>query len=183
MKEPVSPIRDERGLTLIEFMMAAAVTGVVFMVLYSILNYALGSYEIGQLRSAAVQGGRVTVSRILNDLKYTDDIYVAEDERIYFRRQKEGSGAPQNIDYNYDSGTGVLTRQVSDFAGVHVFADDIASFTFKFRDSGYLILSTPVAEAHKIRYIELEMRLQHRDYEVTLRNLAVLENPLPVPYP
>lgn len=175
--------RDQRGLTLIEFMMAIAIASVIFMMLYTILAAALTSYSVGQLRSAAVQGGRVAMNRILNDLKYADDIYVADEDRIYFRCPMEGDITSHNVDYRYYPGNQIIKRSISDIPGEHTFMEGVASFTLIFRDSYNYQLIVPVSEPYKIRYVEIDMRLQKDEYQIVLHNLVVFENPLMVPNP
>jgi prepilin-type N-terminal cleavage/methylation domain-containing protein len=186
---------DQGGLTLIEFMMAIAIAGVIFMVLYTILDAALESYNVGQLRSDAVQHGRITTMRIINDIKYAEDIYIADDDRIYLRSPAEGDTSSHtvdyrsqahkyhNVDYRYYPDTQIITRNVSDIpgAGEQTFMEGVASFSLTYRDSGNFQLTVPVSEPHKIRYIEIDIRLQEDEYEIALHNLAVLANSLPIP--
>lgn len=175
---------DQRGLTLIEFMMAIAVAGVIFMVLYSLLDMALASFNLGQLRSRAVQQGRITTMRILNDLRYAEDIYVAADDQIYFKSPAEGDTSSHFVQYRYYPETLTITRRVSDIPGTgeETFMEGVASFSLIYRDSYHtqITVPIPVFDTHKIRFIEIDIRLQDDDYWITLHNLAVLENPLQV---
>ncbi|MFC1595312.1 PilW family protein [Gemmatimonadota bacterium] len=180
MKRLTGKAGNERGLTLIEFAMASAIAGIMFLVLYSILDQALGAYQVGQLRSRAVQNGRVTMVRIVDDLKYAVDIWVADDDRILVSRPKEDDGTSQRIDYRYNAASDVVTRRV-DFGTNYTFTDQVASFSLTFRDVGFVALSTPVVDVHEVRYIEVELRLEEDNYVITLRNLVVLENPVTVP--
>lgn len=163
-------------------MMAIAVAGVIFMVLYSLLDMALASFNLGQLRSRAVQQGRITTMRILNDLRYAEDIYVAADDQIYFKSPAEGDTSSHFVQYRYYPGTLTITRRVSDIpgAGEKTFMEGVASFSLIYRDSNHSQLTVPVYDTHKIRFIEIDIRLQDDDYWITLHNLAVLENPLQV---
>ncbi len=172
---------NERGFTLIEFVIASAIAGVMFLVLYSILDQALDAYQVGQLRPRAVQNGRVTMVRIVDDLKYAEDIWIADDDRILVSRPKEALlSTSENIDYRYNSVTDVVTRRVN-FGSSYTFTDQVASFSLTFRSVGFIALSTPVVDVHEIRYIEVELRLEEEGYVITLRNLVVLENPIAVP--
>jgi hypothetical protein len=178
-------------------MMAIAISGVIFMVLYSLLDFALASFNLGLLRSRAVQQGRITTMRILNDLKYAVDIYVADEEQILFKCPAEGDTSHQtfdfrnssdkfhNIEYLYDPDSQTITRSDSDFGGTYTFMEGVASFSLVYRDSYLNQLTTPIAvtETHEIRYIEIDIRLQDEDYWIFLHNLAVLENPLPIVNP
>ncbi len=183
-------VREERGLTLIEFTMAAAVAGVMFLVLYSILNTALDVYQVGQLRSAAVQSGRVALNRVVTDLRSARDIYFADDDRILIMRPIETSetavvgdvdGYQEDlIGYFYSAGDFRLDRWLGTL-GTDTFMDEVDGFTLRYRDALYNVLSTPVSEVQRIRYIEVELRLQEEDYQIALRNLIVLDNPVIVP--
>ncbi|MFC1500498.1 PilW family protein [Candidatus Zixiibacteriota bacterium] len=171
---------NERGLTLIEFAMASAVAGVMFLVLYSILDQALAVYDVGLLRSRAVQNGRVVMVRIVDDLKYAEDVWVADDDRIFISRPHEQTGTAQLVDYRYNAGTDAITRRIN-YGTNYTFTDQIAAFTLTYRDVGFVALAMPVVDVHKIRYIEVELRLEEDNYVITLRNLVVLENPVTVP--
>jgi hypothetical protein len=173
-------VRGEQGMTLIEFTMAGAVAGVMFLVLYSILNQALAAYNIGQLRSRAVQSGRVAMVRIVDDIKYAEDIWVADVDRIFVSRPHEESGTAQLIDYRYYSGTDVIGRRLN-YGVNYNFSDQVAGFSLIYRDAAFIALATPVTDVHEIRYIEVELRLEEDNFEITLRNLVVLENPVTVP--
>ena len=175
---------DQRGLTLIEFMMAIAISGVIFMVLYSLLDFALASFNLGQLRSRAVQQGRITTMKIMNDLKYAEDIYIADDDRIYIKSPAERDASSHFVQYRYYPGTLTITRYVSDLdiygAEEETFMEGVASFSLVYRDSYLNQLTVPISvtKTHEIRYIEIDIRLQDDDYWIFLHNLAVLENPL-----
>lgn len=163
-------------------MMAIAVAGVIFMVLYSLLDMALASFNLGQLRSRAVQQGRITTMRILNDLRYAEDIYVAADDQIFIKCPAEGNTSSHLVQYRYYPGTLTITRRVSDIPGAQeeTFMEGVASFSLIYRDSNHSPLTVPIQpfDTHKIRFIEIDIRLQDDDYWIFLHNLAVLENPL-----
>lgn len=180
MKCLTGRVGNERGLTLIEFAMASAIAGVMFLVLYSILDQALSAYDVGLLRSRAVQSGRVTMVRIVDDMKYAEDIWVADDDRIFISRPKENDGTSQLIDYRYIPASDEVTRRIN-WGASYTFADQITSFSLTFRNVGFVALATPVVNVHEIRYIEVELRLAEDNYVITLRNLVVLENPVTVP--
>ncbi|MFC1627507.1 PilW family protein [Gemmatimonadota bacterium] len=180
MKRLSIRMRNERGLTLIEFAMASAVAGVMFLVLYSILNQALAAFEVGQLRSRAVQSGRVAMVRIVDDLRYAEDIWVADDDRIFIRRPHEQTGNAELVDYRYNSVSDVVTRRIN-YGTNYTFTDLVAAFSLTYRDVGFIALGMPVVDVNEIRYIEVELRLEEDGYVITLRNLVVLENPVTVP--
>ena len=173
---------DERGLTLIEFAMASAVAGVMFLVLYSALSQALDAYDVGQLRSRAVQQGRVVMVRIVDDIKYSEDIWVADDNRVFISRPHEEDGEFESIDYLYNSGNDTLYRRIYGQPW-YEFAEQVTSFSLVYRDLYRTQIATPVADMNQIKYIEVELILQEDTFEFALRNLVVLENSVAVPWP
>jgi len=188
-RRPAAAAADERGLTLIEFTMAAAVAGVMFLVLYSILNFALESYKVGQLRSTAVQAGRAVLNRIVTALRSAEDIYLADDDQILILRPIETSdplALPEDrfrqdqVGYLYSAATGRLDRYLGTL-GFDTFLDEIAAFSLNYRDSFYNLLAVPVADVQRIKFIEVALTLQEEDFQITLRNLVVLDNPVNVP--
>ena len=181
MKRLTGRVGNARGFTLIEFAIASAIAGVMFLVLYSILDQALSAYNVGLLRSRAVQNGRVTMVRIVDDLKYAEDIWVADDDRIFVSRPHEGNGMPQRIDYRYNPASDEVTRSIN-MGTNYTFAEQITSFSLTYRDENFIAFATlPVVDVHEIRYIEVELRLEEDNYVITLRNLVVLENPVTEP--
>lgn len=166
-------LRNQRGLTLIEFMMASLLASIVFMVLYTILNATLEGYSVGQIRSAAAQNSRVTMMRIANELKYADEIFAYNDSLVIFRYEEEIGGALQTVDIRFLLGSGEITRNEND-SGAQVIADGIDSFALTYRNADFGIATSVDA----IRFIEVDMRMTTGDYTVYLRNLVTLENPI-----
>ncbi len=182
MKRLTGRVGNARGFTLIEFAIASAIAGVMFLVLYSILDQALSAYNVGMLRSRAVQNGRVTMVRIVDDLRYAEDIWVADDDRIFVSRPHEGNGTLQLIDYYYNPASDEVTRRIN-WGANYTFAEQITSFSLTYRDEFFQTITTPVSDPEKpdIRYIEVELRLEEDNYVITLRNLVALENPVTEP--
>ena len=173
MSSRLRHLRGQRGLTLIEFMMAIMLASVVFMVLYTILNAALDSYAIGRIRSTAVQSGRVTMMRIVNELKYADEIYTCDSENILFSRKEETNGDFQTVYFRFYSGSGEIKRRENG-GDEEVMADGIASFSLTYRNAAFGLAGSVDA----IRFIEVDMCLQEGGYTVYLRNMVTLENPI-----
>ena len=171
-------IRGREGMTLIEFSMAIALSAVVFMVLYTILGVTLDSYAVGQLRSAAAQGARVTMTRMVNEVRYADRVYAGSDaQRIIFRRPLEDdSGGTTIIDLRYDPSTGDITRE-QDFAGPVLLAEDVSALTLTYWDRSF----APVTATGEVRFVQIDLRLTQEDYTIPLRNLITLANPITVP--
>jgi len=168
-------LRNQRGLTLIEFMMASLLASIVFMVLYTILNATLEGYSVGQIRSAAAQNSRVTMMRIANELKYADEIFANNDSLIIFSRKEETSGAFQTVDIQFLSGPGHITRE-ENYGGAEVIAEGIDTFTLTYWNAAF----GPATSVDAVRFIVVNMRLQERGYTVYLRNMVTLENPIKV---
>ncbi|MFO7769061.1 MAG: prepilin-type N-terminal cleavage/methylation domain-containing protein [bacterium] len=171
-------IRGQGGMTLIEFSMAIALSGVVFMALYTILDATLDSYAIGQLRSAAAQGARVTMTRMVNEVRFADRVYAGSDgQRILFRRPLEDdSGGTTVIDLRYDPSTGDITRE-QDFGGPMLIAEDVSGLTLTYWDRSF----APVGATGEVRFIHVDLRLTREDYTIPLRNLITLANPVTLP--
>lgn len=163
------------GFTLIEFMMAMALSGVVFGVLYAVLGAAVDSYNLGQLRSNAVQNGRLALVRIVNELKYADKVYTGYSSTyIGFQKQSEAATpATQVVEFNYDSATGEISRR-QDLGTWYVFAENVSALTFTYRNRSL----GAATSTQDIRFVEMDLRMTNGDYTVPLRNLVRLSNPL-----
>ncbi len=172
---------DQRGLTLIEMLMGTALATVIFMVLYTILNMALNAYEVGQVRSAAVQGGRITLVRMLNEIRYARSIYIAGSDQIDFLRLRETAALDsQVVHYRYDAGTGTVSRE-ENLGGALTLLDDVSGLTLTYRDVLLRSIASPQTNLDRIRFVEIDLRLQQGGYVIPLRSLVTLDNPLRLP--
>ncbi len=180
--------RGERGLTLIEFLMATALSSVVFMVLYTVLNAALSSYALGQIRSNAVQTARQALSMFATELQNAEEVYYATSDSILFRfKTIEQITAVTNreitrtVKYAYRAGSGTVYRDEStDLPSdppESVFATSVSELNLRYWDAVYALATTMDA----MRYIEIDLRLQNDDYQIALHNLVTLDNPRIVP--
>ena len=84
------------------------------------------------------------------------------------------------VGYLYSAATGRLDRYLGTL-GFDTFLDEIAAFSLNYRDSFYNLLAVPVADVQRIKFIEVALTLQEEDFQITLRNLVVLDNPVNVP--
>jgi prepilin-type N-terminal cleavage/methylation domain-containing protein len=180
--------RGEQGLTLIELMMATALSSVVFMLLYVVLDTALDSYALGQVRSNAVQTARQALSVFAIELQNADEIYYATSDSILFRFKTieqitdvSHREITRTVKYAYRSGTGTVFRDEStDLPSdppESVFATGVSEFNLRYWDAVYAVAATMDA----MRYVEVDLRVQVEDYQIPLHNLVTLDNPRMVP--
>jgi prepilin-type N-terminal cleavage/methylation domain-containing protein len=180
-------LAGQQGLTLIEMLMGTALATVIFMVLYTILNMALNAYEVGQVRSAAVQGGRITLVRMLDEIRYARSIYIAGSDQIDFLtliEKKSGiSGSVFDslvVHYCFDAGTGIVSRE-EDRGGAKTLLDDVVGLTFTYREADLDSIINPQINLDRIRFVEIDLRLRQGHYMIPLRTLVTLDNPLRFP--
>lgn len=175
---------SERGLTLIEFIMAAALSSVVFMLLYVILDMALDSYAVGQLRSNAIQTARQTMSMMGSEIQDAEEIYYANADSILFRYKTFEQITVNTIQevewlvkYAFRADAGVVIREYTELSPVpgapvtNTFASGVIGFGLGYYDGFY----NPAASMPSLRFIEIDLRLQNEDYTVTLHNLVSLQ--------
>jgi prepilin-type N-terminal cleavage/methylation domain-containing protein len=181
-------LRSADGLTLIEMLMAMAVSTVVFMVLYTILSAALDAYALGQMRSNVVQTGRQTLDMIAVELRNAEEVYYAYDDSILFRFKTYEQTDAVNITeverwvkYAFRPVYGYIIRDDAPFSGTNerIFADGVYDLTLNYWDPVFGVATGQ----DDLRYVGIDMRLRHDDYEVTLHNLVTLQNPRKVNYP
>jgi prepilin-type N-terminal cleavage/methylation domain-containing protein len=174
-------LTEQQGLTLIEMLMGTALATVIFMVLYTILNMALNAYEVGQVRSAAVQGGRITLVRMVDEIRYARSIYIAGSDQIDFLRLRETAALDlQVVHYRFDAGTGTVSRE-ENLGGALILLDDVSGLTLTYRDALLRTIASPQSNLDRIRFVEIDLRLQQGGYVIPLRSLVTLENPLQLP--
>lgn len=176
------------GLTLIEFTLALAVSSVVFMVLYSVLNAAVDSYRLGQLRSHAVQTGRVALARFVNEVRVADEVYVFTDAHLLIRKELEnlavdGSGTDYQVEYQYDGTSDQLERRerqvgAGTWGSWEIIADGVSSFSLTYWDRNLAPMALAATDPTQIGWVEVEMALTDQEYTIHLRDLILLDNPV-----
>lgn len=178
-------LRDQRGYTVAEMLVTAAVIGFIMAGLLSLLVSGQQSYTTGAGRAEAQQNARLVVERMIRELRTAghDPLGTATFAAVtalgagtgfVIRNDWNGSGAidaavattvdnvqhGEQITYTFAGTT--LTRQESvvDAAAVTV-TDRISSFTLTYRDADDTVVATPSGvNAASIRTVEVDVTTQ-----------------------
>lgn len=72
--------RHEKGLTLVELLVALAIISLVLATLYSFYSAGLNSWNRAVSRVEAAQSARIALDRMIRELRYADQVWLTENE-------------------------------------------------------------------------------------------------------
>jgi type IV pilus assembly protein PilW len=178
-------LRSQRGYTLAEMLVVAAVVGVIMAGLFSMLSTGTQAYTVGTNRADAQQTGRLALDRLVREVRtaghdplatgsFSAVTALAAGTGFVLRNDWNGNGAinttitttvdgvahGEQVTYTFAGTT--LTRQESniDAAAVTV-ATGISSMTIQYLDADDVAVATPSgANASLIRTVVLDLSTQ-----------------------
>lgn len=178
-------LRSQRGYTLAEMLVVAAVVGVIMAGLFSMLSTGTQAYTVGTNRADAQQTARLALDRLIREVRTAGHDPLATDSfaavtalavgtGFVIRNDWNGNGAiatnvtvtvdgvahGEQVTYTFAGNT--LTRQESnlDAAAVTV-ATGISNMTIQYLDANDVAVATPSgANASLIRTVVLDVTAQ-----------------------
>ena len=178
-------LRSQRGYTLAEMLVVAAVVGVIMAGLFSMLSTGTQAYTVGTNRADAQQTARLAVDRLIREVRTAGHDPLATDTfapvtalaagtGFVIRNDWNGNGAiaanvtvtvdgvahGEQVTYTFAGNT--LTRQESnlDAAAVTV-ATGISNMTIQYLDANDVAVATPSGvNASLIRTVVLDVTAQ-----------------------
>jgi prepilin-type N-terminal cleavage/methylation domain-containing protein len=166
-------IRDRRGMTLVELMVAMAIFAVVSAVVVSFLLSSRRTYDETSDRASYQQSLRATFSLMTRELRSTGcdpteagvgGLVGADDENLRCRMDLDGDGTSlgtnpdEDIRYTWNSGTEELWRTTA--TGMVVILRDVQNMQFRYFDNtGTPLLATPLsaADRDRVRFVEIDI--------------------------
>ncbi len=139
-------MRDERGLTLVELAVAAAVTGLLMAAVLTVFQAGLRAYAWGAARVEAQQSARAALERMARELREAGydptgaglaAVVVAEPERVVFQRDLNGNGVvdptSERVTFLLRPGERVLRRDAG--GGAQPLAEGIRRLRLGYADA------------------------------------------------
>lgn len=163
-------IRKENGFTIVELMVALALTGIVTVAIYKTFTWQQRVYTVQDSVASVQQGLRAGMDIILKDLRMAGyspvtpglaGITAASANSITFTIDRDSNGISngtidpgETISYSVSSGS--LTRTVSGSpAVVDVVMDNVDTLNFVYYNSNWADLGAPPADYSKIRAVRV----------------------------
>jgi type IV pilus assembly protein PilW len=174
--------RDERGYTLAEMLVVSATVAIVMAGLFSLLTTGSQSYTIGANRTEAQQNARLTLQRMIQELRtagydpsssgaFAAVTALGAGTGFVIRNDWNGNGAidtgvtvtvdgvahGEQITYTFNGTT--LTRQESNIDNAAVTVTDaVSSVAIRYLDADDVAVATPSgANATLIRTVEIDI--------------------------
>jgi type II secretory pathway component PulJ len=149
---------NERGLTLVELVVAAGVTGLLMAGLLTVLQAGMRSYTWGATRVEAQQFARAALERMARELREAGydptgagvaAVVVAEPGRVVFQRDLNGNGVvdptSERVTFLLRTGERILRREAG--AGAQPLAEGIQRFRLQYFDRAGVATTDPAAVA------------------------------------
>jgi type IV pilus assembly protein PilW len=175
-------LRDQRGYTLAEMLVSAAVIGLIMAGLFSLLVSGQQSYATGAGRAEAQQNARLVLERMVRELRTAghDPLGTATFNAVtalgagtgfVIRNDWSGDGVisatvPQTVDgvahgeqitYTFN-GTTLMRLESGIDGAAETVTDRISSVTLEYRDDAGNVVTTPSgANAANIRVVVLDV--------------------------
>jgi prepilin-type N-terminal cleavage/methylation domain-containing protein len=177
--------RDERGVTLVELLVVAAVVGVLMAGLLGLLRTGVGSYTWGAARVEAQQSARIALERVAKELRDAGydptgagiaAVLVAEPERVVFQRDLNGNGVvdptSERVTVLLRPGERILRREAG--GGAQPLVEGVRRFRLQYFDR----TRAPTADPARVVLIRMTVQTGRphpgpavlMETEVTLRN-------------
>lgn len=159
-------------MSLIELAIAMSLLALFFGGVFETVIAGLRLTGLGDDHSRLQQQLAVTVDRLTREIMVAEDVDAAEDDRFQF-----DTPAVNNVEYDYDSAAGTLTRDDASTSAVVVLRN-ITSLDFNYVDTGGSTLTTPVAGSSEdtIRVAQMTVTLTKGSTTLSMTSAAYLRN-------
>ena len=173
--------RGTRGFTLLEVLIAVAITSIMLLALYNVIVIAVKTLGTVEFNSDLMQRVRIPLFRISQELRCTRKFVSADSNSVEFEAvydyDHDLSADTLSIHYYLPSGSDTLKRR-KNLLPEHPVSTGVLSFQLRYYMSDGTELSTPVPDNYLI-YInqvyfsltfEREGRLKNLKSTVSVRN-------------
>lgn len=159
-------------MSLIELMIAISLLAIFFGGVFQTVVVGLRLTALGDDHSRLQQQLAATLDRLTREVMVAEDVDAAEDDRFQF-----DTPAVNNVEYDYDSAAGTLTRDDPASAPVVVLRN-ITSLDFNYVDSAGSTLTTPVGESSEdtIRVAQVTVTLTKASTTLSMTSAAYIRN-------
>jgi type IV pilus assembly protein PilW len=177
---------NQKGFTLLEVLIAIAITGVVLGAIYNVFSSANQSYFTQDSVADTQQRARIALDFMVRDIRmagldpmltYTAGIELATATKIRFTADKTMNGAIENtnrerLTYEYN-GTNLYLYEGADLSSpppqppAEILIDNVNALSFTYLDTDDNIITTPVSASNlaNIRTVNISITCQGKDYK------------------
>lgn len=151
-------MRDERGFTLAELLVAVAMIAFVLTAVVMIESGTLQAYVVGSNKTEVQQNARVALERMGREIRQTSAaLTVATATSLQFADQNTGATT-------YWLNGNALTRTSGGTDAVVIGA--VQALTFAYRDVNNTVLATPVATPANVYRVDITIQTSSEDAAV-----------------
>jgi type IV pilus assembly protein PilW len=174
-------MRDERGLTLAELLVALAALGLLLAGLLGLLDTGLVSYATGAARVDIQQGVRLALERMARELREAGydptgagiaPVVLAEPTRLVFQRDLNGNGLidPTRERVTFLLRGSVLRRDAG--GGAQPVLAEVRRLAFSYRDRAH----APTTDPARVTLVRIELEAGPAGAVVTMATEAAVRN-------
>ncbi len=165
-------IKTQKGLSLIELMVTLVILSIMILGLVVFFSGGVRSWITGQYQLEAQRNARQAMESMVREIRHGKIVEDTSDSiSIVFRTPFNGS---PEINYNWDSGTGVLYRNTNPII------DDVLSLSFTYLDNTDNVIPTSDLEfSNKVSKIHIELQVdveKDNNPDITLNSDIDLRN-------
>ncbi|MFZ0448654.1 MAG: prepilin-type N-terminal cleavage/methylation domain-containing protein [Desulfatiglandaceae bacterium] len=183
--------RSSPGFTLVELLIAMAIAGIVMAGTYSVYRSQQSSYAAQTQVTALEQKVRAAMFYMQRDISMAGcdpsghadaGILTADSHSIRLTEDLNGNGDPsennEDISYSLYTSKGIqkLGRKTPFTASNQPVVEDVDSLNFVYLDKAGNVLPTPVADASKIRSIQITLVVRAEAQDPHYTNMTVYVN-------
>jgi len=171
------------GYSLVEVLVATAVTGLVMSATLSLLQSGLAAWGWGAGRIEAQQATRAALERMARELREAgydptsagiDAVLVAEPARVVFQGDLNGNGVidptRERVSYLLRPGETTLRRDAG--GGAQPLAENVRRFALSYFDAA----GVPTANPARVASIRIEIEAGRGGGEATMATVVTLRN-------
>ena len=190
-------LRDPRGMTVMELMVAFSLAAVAAAVVYTVFISTQGSFVATRNETEHEQDARVVLGILTQEIRSAgsdvrgiglDRFAIAHGDTLRVQSDLDGDGVLSAVDepsedvtWYHDSGNGSLVRRTG--AGDATVLRDVTAFSFRYLDgTGAALGGTPlsVADRNRVRAVAVDLTLRiTRNTERTWTRTVALRNDAP----
>jgi prepilin-type N-terminal cleavage/methylation domain-containing protein len=165
-------MKTQKGITLIELMVTLVILSIIILGLVVFFTGGVRSWITGQYQLEAQRNARQAMESMVREIRHGKIVEDTSDSiSIVFRTPFNGS---PEINYNWDSGTGVLYRNTNPIIG------DVLSLSFTYLDNTDNVIPTSDLEfSNKVSKIHIELQVdveKDNNPDITLNSDIDLRN-------
>jgi prepilin-type N-terminal cleavage/methylation domain-containing protein len=162
-------LRNQRGFSLAELLVACAMVGVVLAGVFVALQQGQNAFLYGTGKVEVQQNARVAVDRMVRELRLGSTITAANATSIAFSYIEDNAGAPQTFTVTYSlAGTNLQRNQTAPVAANETLIGGVNALALVYYDNNNAVTATVA----NIRVVDIRLITQPQATGLGSYNLA-----------